>query len=446
MKAMPKILIVVVLIAAVAGVLYLKRTQSIAVSAPVLAATETTAEAQTAEKPAPAGEATPSEPKKEGSEESLPRLVDLGAGKCIPCKMMAPILEELKKEYEGKMNVVFIDVWKNEDAGKAYGIQTIPTQIFFDPAGKELYRHTGFFAKEDILAKWKELGFDFGAASQAAPTFSRWDPAQPDTRPKDAVCYLCNGNIDPKTRTVMKTPAGDVAFCSPHCYLITYASLTDANKTHDNASVTDWATGALVPATQAKYLHGMEDKGHPSVKAFVDEAAAKAEQAQSGGNVLDWALFEQKEMTTRCGFCDRPVYPEDASVVRVDGMQTWGCCVMCALGVAARTGKDIEVETKDALTGAPIRVKTFGGHVQELEPPTAVAWAGAKKDAEGKIVSTGCFKQAFFTDEANLKKWVEQHPAATGQQTTIEQALSAKMKLTPEQISKACKIGECKPN
>jgi thioredoxin 1 len=40
----------------------------------------------------------------------LPRLVDLAAGKCIPCKMMAPILEELKKEYAGRMNVEFIDV------------------------------------------------------------------------------------------------------------------------------------------------------------------------------------------------------------------------------------------------------------------------------------------------------------------------------------------------
>ena len=60
-------------------------------------------------------------------------------------------------------------------------------------------------------------------------------------------------------------------------------------------------------------------------------------------------------------------------------------------------------------------------------------------------MSTGCFKQGFFASEANLRKWVEAHPAATGHQVTIEQALAAKMKLTPEQISKACKIGECAP-
>ncbi len=92
------------------------------------------------------------------SSASLPRLVDLGAKKCIPCKMMAPILEELKKEFAGVLNVDFIDVWQNPSSAKKYGIQVIPTQIFYDANGKELYRHEGFFAKEDILAKWKELG------------------------------------------------------------------------------------------------------------------------------------------------------------------------------------------------------------------------------------------------------------------------------------------------
>ena len=92
---------------------------------------------------------------------ALPRLVDLGADKCVPCKMMAPVLKELTKEYEGRMEVEFIDVWKKPDAGKPYKINLIPTQIFFDATGKELFRHQGFFAKKDILAKWKELGVEF---------------------------------------------------------------------------------------------------------------------------------------------------------------------------------------------------------------------------------------------------------------------------------------------
>lgn len=92
---------------------------------------------------------------------SVPRLVDLGADKCIPCKMMAPILAELKSEYAGRMEVEFIDVWKNREKAAEYRVQMIPTQIFYDPAGKELFRRSGFIGKEDILATWRELGYDF---------------------------------------------------------------------------------------------------------------------------------------------------------------------------------------------------------------------------------------------------------------------------------------------
>lgn len=94
------------------------------------------------------------------AKAKLPRLVDLGAGKCIPCKKMAPILEELKREQTGKLDVEFIDVWKDPAAGKPYKILIIPTQIFFDAKGKEVFRHEGFYSKADILAKWQELGVE----------------------------------------------------------------------------------------------------------------------------------------------------------------------------------------------------------------------------------------------------------------------------------------------
>lgn len=96
------------------------------------------------------------------SPARLPRLLDLGAGKCIPCKMMAPILEELKAEYAGTFDVEFIDVWQNPQAAEKYGIESIPTQIFFDASGQERFRHVGFFSKEEILATWKELGVEKG--------------------------------------------------------------------------------------------------------------------------------------------------------------------------------------------------------------------------------------------------------------------------------------------
>jgi thioredoxin 1 len=103
----------------------------------------------------------PTQPVAQG--KTLPLLLDLGATKCIPCTMMAPILEDLQKTHAGKVDVQFIDVWENRDAGKKYGINIIPTQIFYDAAGKELFRHEGFFGKEDILAKWKEFGVDLAA-------------------------------------------------------------------------------------------------------------------------------------------------------------------------------------------------------------------------------------------------------------------------------------------
>ena len=96
----------------------------------------------------------------EATTAPLPRLVDLGANKCMQCKMMAPILEDLKTTYAGQLQVDFIDVWEQPEAGEAYGIRMIPTQILYDAQGKELFRHEGFFPKEDILAKWKELGVD----------------------------------------------------------------------------------------------------------------------------------------------------------------------------------------------------------------------------------------------------------------------------------------------
>ena len=94
------------------------------------------------------------------AQPALPRLVDLGAGKCIPCKQMKPILDDLARNYADQFSVVFIDVWENREEGGKYGIRMIPTQIFFSADGKELARHEGFMAKKDILAKWKELGVE----------------------------------------------------------------------------------------------------------------------------------------------------------------------------------------------------------------------------------------------------------------------------------------------
>ena len=109
----------------------------------------------------------------------LPRLVELGIPICIPCAMMAPGLEELKKEYAGRLEVEFLDTLRNPGAKGKYDAPFCATQIFIDASGKELFRHVGFYSKKDILARWKELGVDLEAPPerQDAPPSA----AQPKT-------------------------------------------------------------------------------------------------------------------------------------------------------------------------------------------------------------------------------------------------------------------------
>lgn len=88
--------------------------------------------------------------------------IELGSKRCMPCKMMEPILKEIRKEYKGKVNVVFYDVWT--EAGKPYAekynITSIPTQIFLDKDGKEYFRHVGFFPKKQIVKVLKDGGIE----------------------------------------------------------------------------------------------------------------------------------------------------------------------------------------------------------------------------------------------------------------------------------------------
>ena len=85
-------------------------------------------------------------------------MIDLGATECIPCKMMAPILEELKIRYAGRADILFIDVWKDPVQAKVYGIHTIPTQVFFDGNGREVFRNIGFMDKKRIVDILTKLG------------------------------------------------------------------------------------------------------------------------------------------------------------------------------------------------------------------------------------------------------------------------------------------------
>lgn len=93
-------------------------------------------------------------------DKVLVTFVEIGAAKCIPCKMMQPIMKEVTEEYKGQVKVVFHDVWTQQgkvDAAR-YNNRVIPTQVFLDKEGKEYYRHEGFFPKEDVVRVIKMQG------------------------------------------------------------------------------------------------------------------------------------------------------------------------------------------------------------------------------------------------------------------------------------------------
>ena len=95
---------------------------------------------------------------KEIPTKGMVTMVDLGAKKCVPCKMMAPIMEKVEKAYQGKALIHFYDVWEDREPATRFGIRGIPTQIFFDKDAKEVYRHVGFMSEEDIVSQLTKMG------------------------------------------------------------------------------------------------------------------------------------------------------------------------------------------------------------------------------------------------------------------------------------------------
>jgi thioredoxin 1 len=180
MKSMIKtplrIVIVVASVAVIVGAVVLNQGRC---------ANEPNNNSQPAAQAAPASGGTTESTAPPTATAKLPKLLDLGATRCIPCKMMAPILEQLKKDYAGRLAVEFIDVWENPNAAKQYKIDLIPTQIFYNDSGKELFRHVGFYGREDILAKWKELGVNLSRKPGPADSGRPSAPSNPDKTKHD---------------------------------------------------------------------------------------------------------------------------------------------------------------------------------------------------------------------------------------------------------------------
>ena len=106
--------------------------------------------------------APPSTNSKEEFTQALkggkPFLVDFGANSCLPCRQILPILKEIEKEYTGKAQVLVVDVYKLQELAQEYRVSLIPTLVFFDKAGKEVFRHVGAWDKDSIVGKLKEAG------------------------------------------------------------------------------------------------------------------------------------------------------------------------------------------------------------------------------------------------------------------------------------------------
>ena len=69
-------------------------------------------------------------------EGELPCVIDFYADWCQPCKIVAPILEELSKEYDGKLNIFKVNTEKEQELSGAFGIRSIPSMLFVPKEGK----------------------------------------------------------------------------------------------------------------------------------------------------------------------------------------------------------------------------------------------------------------------------------------------------------------------
>mgnify|MGYP000515273097 CR=1 FL=1 len=103
---------------------------------------------------------SPQNPLDRALQKDVPVVADFGRGKCTPCKMMKPILEDLKAEYEGRAEVLIIDTGDYPDLARRCDVRAIPTQIFYDAAGDEVDRHSGFMPREKLVEKLSELGIE----------------------------------------------------------------------------------------------------------------------------------------------------------------------------------------------------------------------------------------------------------------------------------------------
>jgi len=85
-------------------------------------------------------------------------MLEIGSEGCVPCEQMKPVMEKLRTNYKGKLEVFFVDVRKDKETSRKFGVHVIPTQVFLDKNGKEFHRHFGFYGYEEIVPVLKKAG------------------------------------------------------------------------------------------------------------------------------------------------------------------------------------------------------------------------------------------------------------------------------------------------
>ena len=121
--------------------------------------------ADTTSKPKPAAPDKPAPVA--GKPKELPKMWDFGSVSCLPCKTMKEILDPMMVDYKGKVDIRIINVYEQTELTKQFRITVIPTQVFIDAAGKELYRHIGVYPRDSIEAKFKESSFPLVSGTSA---------------------------------------------------------------------------------------------------------------------------------------------------------------------------------------------------------------------------------------------------------------------------------------
>jgi cytochrome c-type biogenesis protein len=101
------------------------------------------------------------------TDATLPLLLEVGGKSCPPCKAMEPVLASLRAKYAGQLRVEVVDYGEDETVAERYRVMQIPSQLFFDAAGRELWRNEGPISEEAVVAKWRELGVALAATDAA---------------------------------------------------------------------------------------------------------------------------------------------------------------------------------------------------------------------------------------------------------------------------------------